>query len=85
MGLKEKMLDFLMKRNQAKKVVKILILDPLKGITTDYWEYEEHKELIDKWVGADGTLYMLCVYENGEPDYFATSKDVFYSTKNRIM
>lgn len=79
-----KLLSLLEKKGLIKMKIKVMILDPARGVVTDYWDYDEHKHLADKWVGKDGTLYMLCAYKNGAPEYFATNKEIFDLTKQKM-
>lgn len=79
-----KLFPFLENKGLAKRVIKVMIIDPAKGIVTEYWDYEENKELADEWVGKDGVLYMMCVYKEGQPEYYATNKNMFISVKKKL-
>lgn len=84
MGFIGKLLGLLDRKSLARRQVKVMILNPAKGVVTDYWDYDKHKDLIEKWVGSDGTLYMMCVYKDGSPEYYAVNKNLFNEAKQRL-
>ena len=61
------LLNKAIKAGQAKRVYKVLIIDPLVGIKEDYWELSE--EQVQKHVNNEGIAYVSCYYENGKPQY----------------
>jgi len=60
------------KQGLAKEVYKSLIKGPWDGVKEDFWDLTE--EQIKKFGNEDKTVYAICHYENGEPQYSLVSK-----------
>ena len=60
-------------------IIKVHILDPIKGYYIDEWVLDEDisKEDVKGFVTPNGELYVVVVYQDGQPQIMVTKKEVW--------
>lgn len=62
-------------KGQAKRVYKVLIKGPWRGVKEDHWELDEGA--LKKFGDENDVMHAMCVYEKGEPKYNFVAKKMW--------
>ena len=58
-----------------EKLTKVLIKGSWEGIKEDYWDIED--QVLKKFADSEGTVYVMCTFKNGEPEYHYLNKKIW--------
>lgn len=72
-------IENILKESGAKKLTKVLIKGPWEGAREDFWDIDN--ETIGNFADSEGTIYVMCVYEKGEPTYNYVSKRMWVNVE----
>lgn len=69
---------------QLLDTVEAHILDPIRGNYVETWVVDEdiEKETVEEFATSSGEIYVMCVYENGEPGNYILEKEIWDKQKS---